>query len=406
MKPKQPALFTETFDSKSHQLQDFSFTLDLDQVGFTVLDEKKRTCKMRYLRGGEPPMADSRKFRMLPEDCAVLVGNCKKRLSTFGIPQLTEHGWGKDGGKGCGKHLDVLEEGGDIWNVVILTEEAWADAVDPGLGWLGRSAGLKGWLDLDGFIRPADMFEGSFTNFPAMQGLGSIETMSALQERFSRRMVFVGGIYQPEGAASRSESLASNEASNPSPDQASNKKGAEDMKFSAETLKLLGLAEGASQEEIERALQGRLSTPKPQEPTTTAAATPADSAKVFAELLGPALAEERVKLTASLTAEFEARDKAKAIDAVLSEAEGVGGTPGRITAAEREEFRALGDKIGPESLKKVRSRFGANAPTAAVFEPGHGVSTPISGSNLQALCDKTTEQLRAGRRAVANAAVN
>ena len=388
---KQPALFTETFDSKRHELQDFSFTLDLDKVGFAVLDEKKRTCKMRYLKGGEPAMADSRKFRMLPEDCAVLVGNCKKRLSTIGIPQLTEHGWGKEGGKGCGKHLDVLEEGGDIWNVVLLTEEAWMDSVDPGLGWLGRSAGLKGWMDLDGFIRPADMFEGSFTNFPAMQGLGSIETMSALQERLSRRMVFVGGIYQPEGQAdssalsARPTSQASNEVTNPSPDQASSKKGAEDMKLSADTLLLLGIAEGASQEEIEARLSERL-TPK----TTAAAAQPAeDPAKVFAELLGPALAEERVRLTTSITAGFEARDKEKAIDAVLFDAE----KAGKLTPADREKFRAIGAQIGAESLKEMFERFGAKAPTVAVFEPGHGVPTPLTGDTVAKLCADMTAKI-------------
>lgn len=389
MKPNQAALFVERFDSSKHELSDFVFTSTVDKVGFAIEDAKSRTCRMRYLLGGDPAMADDRKFRMLPEDCATLVGNCKKRLTAAFIPQLTEHGWGPDGGKACGKHLDVYEQDGNVWTLTVLTEHAWADAVDPGLGWLGRSAGLRGWLDLDGFIRPADMFEGSFTNFPAMKGLGNVEPMSAVKERFSRRMVFVNGLYQPDAALAAPEATPLSATANKPPSEAGRKEQ-ETMKFSADDIRRLGLPENATQEQAQARFEETLALAAKPAPKAEAATTeaPLSKAETIA-MLEQMREEDRTKGTAALRAEFEARDKAKAIDAVLFDAE----KAGKLTAADREKFRAIGVQVGADSLKEMFERFGAKAPSVAVFEPGHGVATPLAGDTVAKLCAEMTAKI-------------
>lgn len=425
------------FDSSKHSLEEFAFTFATDSAAIRLEAEKPRQCRMRYAIGGEPEMGDPRRFRMYPEDAALCVGNAKKRLSAQpkgGIPQLFEHGWGMYGGKAGGYWLDLSEEGGDLWALVALDERTWEEAVDPGMNWFGRSMGFSGWVDPDGFIRPADIFEGSFTNFPAMKGLGTVEPMAQLEQRLSARSsVLLSGLWVPQrglvGAdgkpvpsqLSTSEGEAASggplgHPANPSPETASNGKEQETMKLSADTLKLLGFAEGAepTQEQIDKAFKERLSA-RAAAPAPAPAAQPPASGEgedrpltrgQMLEMLETLRKEDRQKSAAEIRAELEARERDRQIDAVLLEAE----KAGRLTAAEREEWLrptepgkpSQAQLLGPERLAKTLSRFTVSAPTRPVYQPGDDASLlgkPSGGTgSVSEMCQQATEIYQYARR--------
>lgn len=376
----------------SRVIERFAFTFAPDPAGLVRFQDQtpgERKCKMRFLLGGEPVIGDYRKFRMLPEDAALCVGNAKKRISMQSkgaIPLLFEHGWGAEGGRAGGYALDVYEEGGDIWFTVLLDEPTWAAAVDPGLNWFGRSAYFSGWMDPDGFIRPADIFEGSLTNFPAMQGLGECQPMQELEEKFSKRIHLA---MKRQYGLDMPEQFTPGTTSHTSPAEASYRKEREQMKLSAETLKLLGFAENAdpTPEQIDNAVKAK-----------QGAAAPAASVSVRSEVLqvmDELRARDREEIGAQLRAEFEARDKERAIDAVLLDAE----KSGRITVADREKYRAMGRQMGAEALKDVVSRFAAVAPTGRVFEPGSSAGAPVQAGSqtIAELCEQENAHLRSER---------
>ncbi len=398
------------FDAKTHRLEQYVFTFAQDGSPMKPDEEKPRECRMRFLIGGEPELGDTRRFRMLPEDAALVVGNAKKRLTTQpkgGIPMLYEHGWGMYGGKAGGYALDVYEEGGDIWFLSLLDEHAWEGAVDPGLNWFGRSAGFSGWMDPDGFIRPADIFEGSFTNFPAMKGLGTVEPMAQLEQRLSSRsFVAMNGLLVPNHLAAGTPAaplgLTQNAApgggepvTNPSPSTASTGKEQETMKLSATTLKLLGFAEDAepTEEQIETAMQARVKTP------ATVADQPLSRGDVSA-MLAEFREQDRATLTDQLNAEFAERERAREIETVILEAE----RDGRATAAERDDLRKDGKLLGPERLKAQLAKRAPNAPTRRVFVPGEESATFSAGSpapgvpvDLNTLCAQASANFRRPR---------
>ena len=373
---------------------------------------------MRYAIGGEPEMGDPRRFRMYPEDAALCVGNAKKRLTAQpkgGIPQLFEHGWGMYGGRAGGYWLDLSEEGGDLWALVALDEQTWEEAVEPGMNWFGRSMGFSGWVDPDGFIRPADIFEGSFTNFPAMKGLGTVEPMAQLEARLSSRsFVAFNGLLVPQHLAAAPtgapEGPRTPEAGgvdvtrNTSPAEASHRKEQE-MNLSAATLKLLGFAEGEkpTEEQIEAAFAKTLESAGKNRASSGNGADgdekPLSKGDVL-DLLGQFREEDRTKLRDDLEAELAKRERARSIEAVILEAENAG----FATAAEREDLRKDGELLGPERLKAQLSKRAPSAPTRRVFVPGDEATTFSTGtpgtgipSDINALCAQATAKFRQPR---------
>ncbi len=419
------------FDASKHRLEEFAFTFGTDPGVIRLESDKPRHCRMQYLLGGEPAMNDSRTFRMPPEDVPLILTNARKRLTSRpkgGIPQLFEHGWGMYGGKAGGYALDVYEDKGDIWYLVHLDEKTWEEAVDPGLSWFSRSAGFFGWIDEEGYIRCTDPFEGSFTNFPAMRGLAAVESMAQLEQRFSARSsVLLGGLWVPprglvgvdgkpvashlsnsEGEAASGGPLG--HPTNPSPETASNGKEQEKMKLSTDSLKLLGFAEGddPTQEQIDKAVKERMnaraSAPSPPKPAD-GEEKPLTRGEML-EMLETMRKEDRQKSASEIRAELEARDRDRQIDAVLLEAE----KAGRLTAAEREEWKkpgegdspSLAQALGPERLRKTLSRYSISAPTRPVFQPGDDASLlgqPSGGTgSIAEMCQQATEVYQYARR--------
>lgn len=401
------------FDAKTHRLEQYVFTFAQDGSPMKPDEEKPRECRMRFLIGGEPAMGDPRRFRMYPEDAALVVGNAKKRLSMQpkgGIPMLFEHGWGMYGGKAGGFALDVYEEGGDIWFRSLLDEHTWEGAVEPGLNWFGRSAGFHGWMDPEDYIRPADIFEGSFTNFPAMKGLGTVEPMAQLEQRMSSRsFVAMNGLFVPNNLAAGTPAaplgLTQNAASGggepvttPSPVEANHRKE-QKMNLSAATLKLLGFAEGANptEEQIDTAFAATLSSKASSAAGTEEA--PLSKGDVLG-MLSEFREQDRTKLREDLETEFATRDRARSIEAVILEAENAG----LATAAEREALRGDGQKLGPERLKEQLSKRAPVAGVRRVFVPGEEATTFSAGApsagvpaDLNTLCVQASATFRRPR---------
>lgn len=328
----------EMFDSKRHSLEDFAFDMPAGTVVPVTMsadgDEddkkmaKKRTCMACYLRKDTPSMADVRRFRMTPDDAALTCGNAKKRMMSSFIPALFEHGWSMSrGGIAGGKALDVFEQDGDIWIKWELDEQTWQEAVEPGLNWLGRSAGFRGWKDQDGFIRPADLLEGSFTNFPAMNGLGNVIPMSEAQQRYAtaqfsaRPYVFLNGVYSPDQTiVTTSETGTTTGASlTTSPATASHRKEKEQMK---NLTTLLGLAENASEEEVLAAMQALKE--KAEKPAPAQAATETPDIKAMVQTL---FTEEIKRHGDAIKAEYAAQERERTVKAKIES----GRLAGKIT---------------------------------------------------------------------------
>lgn len=271
---------------------DFVFSSAIDPEGMKTEEKDGRFfARMRFLHGGVPAMNDYRKFRMTPEDLAATVLNTKKLMESTPVPNLFEHGWACDGSAG-GKFVDAYAQDGDFWMTAELDAETFEAAVKPGLKWHGRSLGFAGWIDEEEFIRPTMAREGSWTNFPAMAGLGGVEPMSAFVARFtrSRSSVFVPDtLVSPTGAP-----ISASEITNTSP-SASTKET--EMKLSAEAIRRLGLAENASEADIEKAIANLSAKPEPPAAPALGASpqpnTPAPAVTLSAEQFQALLATAR-----------------------------------------------------------------------------------------------------------------
>jgi phage I-like protein len=156
--------------------------------------------------------------------------------------------------------------------------------------------------DADGTIRPRRWLEITVTNIPAITGMASVAASATAKP-------------------------------NPSPDAARERKERHMTKLAT----LLGLADGASEEDIEKAvtqLKAKAPEPKP-EPKG------ADLSALVDERLGAALdkfaAAAEKKATEIVTASFAAKEKAARVETLLEQ----GKREGKLTTATAESFRAL-----------------------------------------------------------------
>lgn len=338
-------------------LERFVFVTD-QSADIETVEDAPRKCRMRMLRGGEPALADSRRFRMTPEDRASTLGNAQRRLAGRTIPLLFEHGFGPCGGKAGGKVTRVYEDAEDLWAEVLLDEDTFEEAVDPGLNWHGRSAGFMGWMDEDGFIHPADVFELSLTNFPAMEGLGAVEAMHTFSERFAARSTTPA-----QAPASVTVSSAA----------AASKPKEQEMSFSPDFLSSLGLADNASAEDVQRAVTAKMSAPPP-----APAPVAVDVTAQVRAILAAERAENDKAVQETLKSEREAFAKRQAVDAFLASA------PGKITAANRDAWRKAAEN-DLEIAKALLADARAVVPVAGAMptftgQPGNASSAAASGA--------------------------
>lgn len=326
----------ELFDSTRHKLADTAVALAFDPKGIIALSDPARPhgAEMRVLLGGENDIGYGETLLLTPDDVALCVGNAKKRLSESFIPLIYDHGWSARGTEGAGAVVDCFERNGDLWlSVDFADDDIFKGAVKPGKKWMGRSLGFGAWIDADRKVRPADPKECSLTNLPRMKGLGPVVGLSAIRRFFDLARpipsLVTASSAPPEGAqnaASGDEGLSLSRI--PSPDPASNRKE-EHMKVSPETLKLLGLAPDASEDEFNARLAERLApkpapkaeeapAPDPKEAAPAAAPiTLADVDRIIAEKTQAALSSLAEANAKAQTEAAAAATKKARVDAVL-----------------------------------------------------------------------------------------
>lgn len=169
--------------------------------------------------------------------------------------------------------------------------------------------------DPNGTIRPRRWLEITVTNIPAITGMASV-------------------------AASAEPTTHS------SPEEARERKELHMTKLA----KLLGLADGASEEDIERAVTQLKATPPPKaEPAPMSA----KSVEALVETtLGAAIekiaAAAEKKATEVVTAQFAAAEKSNRVEALVAR----GAAEGKIVAATRESFKTLA-AADPDAFEKT-----------------------------------------------------
>lgn len=336
---------------------------------------------IQVLRIGDILARDGRLLRVTAADCEKLVTDGRDLKQDLAI--LYEHGEDPTCGYEAAGWIDPssFEVRGDgLW----ATRVFWtADGYDAVSTKKRRyvSPHFFSELDAEGFIRPTRWIEITVTNTPAIPGMASI------------------------AASVRGGSLFFDESNTyPTyPDNAPDsggRKEREPMKFSAETLKLLGLADGASQEDIEKAVSS-LFTAK-VEAEKKVASIPDTKASIREEL-----AAEREALRAQVREEFAAErakaDRATRVAALLSKAT----ADGKVVADNREAMSALAGS-DPDAFERLLPSFAVLAPVTRVIQPG--ASTDVLGDDTRHAIDQKArayraEQLKAGAPVTYEAAV-
>ncbi len=341
-----------------------------------IADPKDSRCGLipgspiQVLRMGDIIARDGRPLRCTSADCERLMAD--GRDLSQDLPILYEHGEDPTVGYEAAGWIDPssFEVRGDgLWATkVFWTADGYAAIVAKTRRYV--SPHFFSELDAEGFIRPTRWIEITVTNTPAIPDMAAIAAS-----------VRGGALFFDESGRYPTY--------DPNAPDSGGRKEREPMKFSADTLKLLGLADGATPEQIEKAVVEKFSTNKGE----PAAGTPAPKveakpAEVDATAL-KALVSDTVKaMVADLSEAF--RTQAKAEIAAQKRAERVaslltqGEAEGKITAANREHFSALAE-ASPEA-------FSAVLPSLSVIAPvTRKVSTSAPDVSIEATDDEANE---------------
>lgn len=294
---------------------------------------------------GEPPSNDDRRWRFLTDDLAAVVADSRKW--TEPKPVYFNHAKDVARGSEAAGWIDHLELGVDgLYAYIRYTDEALAE-IRAGK-WGFRSPGFDALEDDDGAIRPTRLFELSLVNEPAIGAMPAITAGAQVSA-----------------------------AATPSPAEASQRKETRMDKLRA----LLGLADGASEDDFITAVE-RLKAPPPDPEAHAAAA-----ARAVDEVVNRRLAEK--------LAERDHADKvAKAVeDAVRA---------GKVTVAQRAGALAFAKADLP-----AFEAFAAAAPVVAPVAPVISGRTEIVAGGSFATVDLSdraiNDQLMSSAKAIAAA---
>ncbi|MDP2317457.1 MAG: phage protease [Pseudomonadota bacterium] len=403
----------EIFDPVRHKVELREVGLSTDRSGVHEVNlasikdrhpDAEYPCAMRSLIPGEHEIGWGDKLRIVPEDVAMCVVNGNALIQGAFFPLLFDHGFTARGTESPGDVLECYEEGGAFWQLCDLAdEEAYKGICKPGKRWKNRSLSFGAWYDGDGFLRPVQPKELSVTNLPRLKGLGPVVEMSHLRKALGIGFgpgpaglvipitLAAAPPVAPEGPQTTpAGSGGSLPLSSASPATASNRKE-EHMKVTPETLKLLGLAENASEDEFNAAVAAKLA-PKPDAPATKAEPeTPApalalsDVQKMIDEATArnfAAMAEQSAKAQVETT--LAAAKKAR-VDTVLSKAVSLG----RMTKADVELYRPAVE-ANPDGFEARLSTMPKVAPVDTIFEKGDDGGKLSGGSPQEAKTETLT----------------
>ncbi len=389
----------ELFDPAKHKVETREIALAFDRDGMrdvalaSVKDkypDAQFPCAMRSLLLGEHDIGWGETLRVMPEDVAMCVVNGNELIRSAFFPLLFDHGFTGRGTESPGDVLECYEENGSFWQLCDLAdEEMYRAACNPGKRWKSRSLGFGAWIDGDGFLRAVQPKELSLTNLPRLKGLGKVVEMSHLRKVYGlgfrpgpEGLVIPTSLAavpaaSPEGTqrAATGGEASSLSTSTSSPVPASTRKE-EHMKVTPENLKLLGLAENASEDDLNRRLaelaapaaappapkpEPKVETPPPPAPGVTLG----DVQKIVAESTATVFKEMAAANAKAIAEATAAAEKKAKVDGLLERAIGLGKVP-RAHA----KFLRPGIEADPVGFEAELAAMKAVAPVEPIFERG------------------------------------
>lgn len=260
---------------------------------------------------GEARTVDGRRVRSELEDFGLLLGDLATRKNpvTLTVEHEMDPTWGSRSAGECASD-EFLAQADGLWGL----NPAWTDAALAEI-----RSGARRWIsptfygtEVEGVIRPRILRDISLCSVPNIDGM------------------------QPVTASASRSGAATPQPT--SPTKASERKEQETMKLSADTLKLLGLADGASLEDIDKAVV-KLAAEKPDVP---------DVERAAAAAVEKFRADFEKSVREQLERESAMNARKTRVAGLIERAE----TEGKLVADNREALTALA-AADPESFEKV-----------------------------------------------------
>ncbi len=294
---------------------------------------------------GEARTVDGRQVKCEAEDFQLVLGDLATRKNpvTLTVEHECDPLWGSKAAGECASDAFIVQ-GDGFWGLEPhWTEAALAEIKSGARRWISPT--FYGTYDETDCVRPRILRDVSLVSVPNLDGM------------------------QPVAAS----------ASKPAPPVQASERKEQEMKLSADQMKLLGLAEGASQEDFDKSLQ-------------TFAAAKAEAEKKAAavpdtkELVRTELAAEREALRTQVREEMAAEraklDRAARVTALVAKAT----AEGKVVADNREALEKLA-AADPDAFETVLSSLPVHAPVKPWFKAGAsaaagaGEKVPVSQMN-------------------------
>lgn len=290
---------------------------------------------------GAARTVDGRKVRAELEDFSLLLGDLATRQNpvTLTVEHEMDPTWGSRAAGECSSDGFASQDDG-LWGIEPRwTEAALAEIRSGARRWISPT--FYGTEDADGFIRPRILRDVSLVSVPNLDGMQPVTASASRGD---------AGTSQPN-----------------SPQQASERKEQETMKFSAETMKLLGLADGASQDDIEKAVT-RLAAEKP---------ATLDVEKAAAAAVEKFRADFEKSVREQLERESAQNARKTRVAGLLERAE----TEGKLVADNREALTTLA-AADPDAFEKVLPGLKVVAPVKRWFSPSREAAQTFTASDM------------------------
>lgn len=294
---------------------------------------------------GAARTVDGRKVRAEAADFALLLGDLATRRNpvTLTVEHEMDPTWGSRAAGEVSSDAFLAQADG-FWGL----EPRWTEAA------LGEiRSGARRWIsptfygaeDEDGYIRPRILRDISLVSVPNLDGM------------------------QPVAASAAWDGAVAPPPHSPSP--ASERKEQETMKFSAETMKLLGLADGASPEDLEKAVT-RLAAEK--------AGPPPDVEKAAAAAVEKFRADFEKSVREQLERDSAKKTRETRVATLLQRAE----LEGKLVADNRERLTKL-CAADPDAFESTLPDLKVIAPVTPALsghaaEPAEGDSASIDAA--------------------------
>lgn len=284
---------------------------------------------------------DGRKVRAEAADFALLLGDLATRKNpvTLTVEHEADPTWGSKAAGEVPSDAFLAQVDG-FWGLdPHWTDEALGEIRSGARRWISPT--FYGTEDEDGYVRPRILRDISLVSVPNLDGM------------------------QPVTASAAREAAAATQPN--SPQQASERKEQETMKFSADTMKLLGLADGASPEDVEKAVT-RLAAEKAPAP---------DVEKAAAVAVEKFRADFEKSIREQLERESAQNARKTRVAGLIERAE----TEGKLVADNREALTALA-AADPDAFEKVLPGLKVVAPVKRWFSPSREAAQTFTASDM------------------------